>query len=363
MNGAASPEFLTGIDPAPAEGLIDCAEHLIGVRRYAEALPWLSRAIAIDSTHTRAQCLLALALLSLGEYPRALAAAQRALASDPEDEWPHRLRSIVLLETGKRHAALREAREAVRLGPDVPEALFTLVQAQLACGRTRDAQATATRLGVIAPELAMTHHALGQAAMRQKHWAVAEAHLRRALAISPESYETMNDMGLVLQAQGKAREAIDRFHDAVRTSPARSEARENLFGALRRFLRPGWAFPVGVVVGVAARALPSADASLPLAFAGVLAAYLLWRHHRLRTLPPPIVALSRYEGRWWRRRFPAETSRVIGSFVILLWALAAASAAMSGRTYHTGDWLLLTAPPIAATAAFALVWVRKRDGG
>jgi tetratricopeptide (TPR) repeat protein len=306
MNRAAAPESVIGIDPASPGGLIDRAEHLIGVRRYVEALPWLGRAIAVEPQNSRGHCLMALALRSLGEYPRALEAAQRALAANLEDEWPHRLRSIVLLEMGRRRVALQAARESVRLGPDVPEALFTLVQAQLACGKTRDAQATGARLAEIAPDRALTYQTLGYVAIRRRQWAAAEAHLRRALAIDPESYETMNDLGLVLQEQGKAREAIDRFHDALRTSPARREARENLFGALRRFLRPVWVIPAGVVLGAGAQAYPSAQALLPLIFAVVMLAYLYWRRQRLRTLPASIVALSRHERQWWRRRFPSR---------------------------------------------------------
>ncbi len=158
------------------------------------------------------------------------------------------------------------------------------------------------------------------------------------------------------------REAIDRFHDALRSSPTRSEARQNLFGALRRFLHPGWVIPTGVVMGAGARAFPAADAFLPLVFAPVLLAYLYWRRQRLRTLPPPIVAISRQERRRWRRRFPAETFRLIGSLTMLLWVIAVAIAVMRGRPYHTRDWVLLISPPIAATAALVLVWVRRRDG-
>lgn len=294
MRGAAAPES--------AGRLIDRAEHLIGVRRYAEALPWLSRAIAAEPKNARGHCLMALALFSIGEHPRALEAAARALAADPQLEWPHRLRTIILLETGARRAALQAAREAVRLGPAVPEALYTLVQAQLASGNARDAQTTALRLVEIAPDRAMSYRALGHVAIREKRWAAAEAHLRRAMAFDPEAYETLNDLGLVLQAQGKEREAIDRFHDALKANPARREARENLFGALRRFLHPGWVILVAFALAVGAMAFPAADAALPAVLAAVILAYLWWRRGRLRTLPPAIVALGRRRRQRWQRR-------------------------------------------------------------
>ncbi len=264
---------------------------------------------------------MALALIGLGEYAKAIAATERAAAADPQDEWPQRLRSIALLETGRRREALRAAREAVRLGPDVPAALFTLVQAQLSRGRTREAQITVARLAEVAPDRTMTFRALAHIAMRRKDWAEAEAHLRRALALDSESYEAMNDLGLVLQKGGKTREAIDRLHDAVKVSPARSEAHENLDAALSRFLRPGWIVPAAVIAGAAARLVPGAEASLPLVVALVMVAYLWWRRRRLRALPPPIIAISRLEREWGRHRVPLETTRLIASFTALLWRL------------------------------------------
>jgi len=202
--------------------------------------------------------------------------------------------------TGGRQAALRAACEAARLGPDVPAALFTLAQAQLSCGKIRDAEATAARLTEVAPYRTMTFRVLAHIAMRRRDWATAETHLRRALALDSESYEAMNDLGLVLQEGGKTREAIDRLHDAVKVSPARSEAHENLRAALRRFLRPRWIVPVALLAGASAGAVPEAEASLSLALALVMVAYLWWRRRRLQALPASIIALSRLERERWR---------------------------------------------------------------
>ncbi len=360
-----------GGDPAPSfaatpdapGAAIERAEQLIGIRRYTEALPWLGRAIAAAPESARAHCLMALALIGLGDYAKAIEATARAAAADPHDEWPQRLRSIALLETGRRWAALHSARESVRLGPDVPAALFTLVQAQLSCGKLRDAQVTGARLAEIAPERTMTFRALAHIAMRRKDWAEAEANLRRALALDSESYEAMNDLGLVLHERGRAREAIDRLHAAVKVSPARSEAQENLHAALRRFLRPGWIVPAAAIAGAAARAVPRAEASLPLVSGLVMAAYLWWRSRRLRALPAPVIAISRLERERWRHRFPLETMRLIASFTALLWALATASAVMNRHRYDARDWVLLVSSPAVATVVLLLVWLRNRRAG
>lgn len=300
MSGAATPEARTGTNPESAQGLIDRAEHLIGVRRHAEALPWLGRALAADPENARAHCFMALAFLSIGDHTKALGAAERAVAADPEDEWPHRLLSIALHEHGRRRAALQAAREAVRLGPDVPEALFTLVQALLACRRRLEAAATAQHLTTVAPGEVLTHRALGDIAMARRDWGGAEMHFRRAVARDPDSYVALNNLGLVLHHLGRDREAIERFHEAARANPAAREARGNLIRAVRRFLRPSLPLlAAGVVIG----ALAGATSFQPLLFGfmlvGWVAGYLVWRKRRLRWLPPGAAAVYAH-ARVWR---------------------------------------------------------------
>src|SRR5262249_1240164 len=148
-----------------------------------------------------------------------------------------------------------------------------------------------------------------------------------------------------------------------RVNPVRSEAHENLNAALRRFLRPGWIVPVALVAGGAARALPGAEASLPLVFALVMAAYLVWRRRRLRTLPAPILSISKLEREWWRQRFLLETTRLVASCTALLWAVAVASAVMNGHRYDGRDWALLVSSPVVATAILVLFWLRSRRAG
>lgn len=299
MSGAATPEARIGTDPESAQGLIDRAEHLIGVRRYTEALPWLGRALAAEPENARAYCFMALAFLSLGDYTKAFAAAERAVAADPEDEWPHRLLSIALHENGKRRAALQAAREAVRLGPDVPEALFTLVRAQLACRRRLEAAATVQHLITVAPGEVLTHRALGDVAMARRDWRGAEMHFRRAVTRDPESYVALNNLGLVLHRLGRDREAIERFHEAARANPAAGEARGNLIGAVRRFQQPSIPLlAAGVVIGALARATSFQPVVFGLLLLGWVAGYLVWRKHRLQWLPPGAATVYAQAGVW-----------------------------------------------------------------
>jgi len=207
-------------------------------------------------------------------------------------------------ELGKHRAALQAAREAVRLGPDVPEALFTLVQAQLACRRRREAATTAHHLTAVAPGEVLTHRALGDVAMAGRDWGRAETHFRRAVARDPESFVALNNLGFVLHHLGRDREAIERFHEAARANPAAGEARENLIGAVRRFLQPGVPLlAAGVVIGALARATSFQPVVFGLMLAGWVAGYLIWRRRRLQRLPPGASAVYAHAGVWKRGPF------------------------------------------------------------
>ncbi|HET8998639.1 MAG TPA: hypothetical protein VFP86_03240, partial [bacterium] len=83
-------------------------------------------------------------------------------------------------------------------------------------------------------------------------------------------------------------------------NPAAREARGNLIGAVRRFLRPNLPLlAAGVVIG----ALAGATSFQPLLFGfmlvGWVAGYLVWRKRRLGWLPPGAAAVYAH-ARVWR---------------------------------------------------------------
>lgn len=353
----------------PADGAIQHAENLIAIRRYADALPWIGRAIAADADSARPHCLLALALLHLGQYRRALKAAETAVVRDPESEWPHRLRSFCFRGLGKKRQALDAAQEAARLGPEVPEALYALVLALLGCNQTQAAMATAGRLAAIAPDRVFSHEALGYVALALRQWKTAEEHFRRALALDPQDVEVVNALGVALQRQGKHLEALERFHDAVRLNPRGDSVKENLQAALGWYLRP---LILLVVLGALAWVWGRLDArgsSLApvalLAIAAVTAGWLLWRRARIRALPEHLALLVRFERRW--APFPTEPDRVIVIGAILAVATLGAAlvsiAIQLAARDRTG--LFVLAPFVALYAALAIVvlaWARKKLG-
>jgi tetratricopeptide (TPR) repeat protein len=355
---------------ASSEGRVRHAENLIAIRRYADALPWIARAIAADPDSAWPYCLLARALIPLGQYRRALKAAETAVLCDPENEWPHRLRSACLRGLGKKSQALEAAQEAARLGPHVPEALYSLVCAQLDSNQTRAARATAERLGTIAADTIFAHKALGLAALTARQWSSAERHFRRALAIDPQDVEVLIWLGGTLRQQGRHLEALERMHDAARLEPAVDSVRLHLQAAL------GWYLgsiallivlaPLFLAWGIMdARRSPLAPVAL-LVMAVVAAGGLLWRRARIRALPEHLALLVRHQRMW----APLPTGREIAMVMVVILAVATLGAVLVGIALQlaSADRTVFSVFVVSAVVVYVpivvvvLVWARRRLG-
>jgi tetratricopeptide (TPR) repeat protein len=70
---------------------------------------------------------------------------------------------------------------------------------------------------------------MGRSLLQIRRFADAEAHFRRALELDPNNAISHNNLGLALQRQGRAVEAVHAFDAAARIDPASDLARTNLF--------------------------------------------------------------------------------------------------------------------------------------
>ena len=72
------------------------------------------------------------------------------------------------------------------------------------------------------PDLAEAHSRQAMSLMFDEHdWKAAEEEARRAVKLSPKSYDSLTAMGLVLMATGRAAEAVEQFEAARADDPLR----------------------------------------------------------------------------------------------------------------------------------------------
>ena len=128
--------------------------------------------------------------------------------------------------------ALALARRGLALGPNQPEALYTLGLALVAKGDFEEGVAKLRRVAELRPDSAAVHASLGRALMRVGDFHAAIAHLSTAQARDPSLHQAQLALGMALLSEG-------RFSDGWRHYEARLLHREHI-ARIRLFSKPRW---------------------------------------------------------------------------------------------------------------------------
>jgi Flp pilus assembly protein TadD/mono/diheme cytochrome c family protein len=149
----------------------------------------------------------------------------------------HRGLGLAYLRAGQIDDAVSHLREAARLGgasaDDTAIVHYSLGNAEAARGNRREAIAEFERAIEVRPRFAEAYNNLGVMLQSEGRLDAATELYRQALSIKPAYAEAHNNLGVMLQAQGKLDEAIAHFREAVRLNPSYALAQENLTAALR----------------------------------------------------------------------------------------------------------------------------------
>ncbi|MGJ4943025.1 tetratricopeptide repeat protein [Bradyrhizobium sp. HKCCYLS1011] len=206
------------------------ALHILGVSivhggRFAEGLPWLERAVALDPGSAEAQSNLGFALLNLARYDEARAHLQKAIVLQPNFPTAQRNLADTLLHLKLPEPALAAFIRAIQLKPDDADAWSNRAVAELMLGRWDAATASSERALALRPGHVEALINNGQAQLELRHFAIAEAAFNAALAIQPNRAE-------LLAHRGRLYLLMDRR--------AQSEADYDAALALDRTLIAGW---------------------------------------------------------------------------------------------------------------------------
>lgn len=214
------------------------ADALIRVRRYQAAAERAREASVLVPLDPRPFCEWSRALYGEGRLSEAAQMADEAIRLAPESAVGFRLRGTALSTLARQSSAadrarlgreaVASAREAVRLAPWDPNAHIGLAQALPLTGQLRQADDAAQQAIRLAPNSAATWVAASLVALGTKNWNAAITASRRALAIEPDNYAALNNLGVALRAAGKRREGTELLARAARADPDAPTARRNL---------------------------------------------------------------------------------------------------------------------------------------
>ena len=151
----------------------------------------------------------------------AVGALKEAVGVDPNVASYRDTLGLVYLELGRPDLAIEQLRKAVELDPKLADAHFHLGTAYAESSRWEDAVASYRRalslptLGI--PDL--VHQNLGLALYHLKRYPEAESSLRFAISLDPKLQAGYYNLGLVLMAENRAREARAAFCQARELAP------------------------------------------------------------------------------------------------------------------------------------------------
>jgi tetratricopeptide (TPR) repeat protein len=156
-------------------------------RRPSEAVPWLTRSLALRPNFAATHYHLGTALEAMGDSGAALAAYHRAIALNPRDATAHARVAALLVAKGARgEAAEAYDRAAAAAGDSISGQLFR-VNALIARDQTDEAEERVRRLIERNPTSAAAHRLLGTLLGEAGHFDEAVKHVERSIALEPQS--------------------------------------------------------------------------------------------------------------------------------------------------------------------------------
>jgi tetratricopeptide (TPR) repeat protein len=316
--------------------LLAAADALLAVKRYTEAAGRAQAAISLAPRDPRPYCELSRALHGEGRYAEAVEKADEAIRLAPDQPRGFllrsmALRSIALEKKGPQRAAVgleavSAARDIVRLAPWDPSGFIALGQSLPLTGAIHEAN-TAIQVAIrLAPDSASTWAAASRVALAAKNWDAAIEAGRRSLAIEPNNYAALNNLGVALRSSGKGREGTEVLARAARLQPDSPTARRNLSRAGLNVIRVavlialipiGFLTHVGlglyVVFAVGSNFLLMKNPSLVLRLErwGTPIALFFSRHTRRRASPSGLPPVQDYVLPWSAIKGPRDKSKSV----------------------------------------------------
>ncbi|HXT68201.1 MAG TPA: tetratricopeptide repeat protein [Vicinamibacterales bacterium] len=165
--------------------------------RYADALPQLEAALAMDPRNAITESQLGGAYLALGRLQEAVPHFERSARLAPRDERAQINLADALRQSGKLAAAEAAYRRAVAINGDSLEAHAKLADLLAAAGRLKDALPHLRRLVELRPNSADPHSDLGGALLVLGQRDEAAQHIRRALDLDPNHAGAKQNLALL----------------------------------------------------------------------------------------------------------------------------------------------------------------------
>ncbi len=216
----------------PAQRYSILLDRLLGGNQWDRAAQVARDWLAEDPASVAAHRAMAQALVNLEKYDAVAGHVERVLAGSPQDGFAHRLASIACFAKKDSAGADDHIQQAIALQPQVAMHWYHLAWMRYQHGAHEAAARYGQRALALAPQSADTINLL--ALCQRTDGRTRLAQYERALALDPENAMVHNNVGSYhLYAERNPRRALESFRQSLRLDPANPTAQKNLFAALR----------------------------------------------------------------------------------------------------------------------------------
>ncbi|UOQ67092.1 tetratricopeptide repeat protein [Hymenobacter volaticus] len=217
----------------------EAVQQLLAVRRPAQAEQLVRRRLATYPQDAYAHVLLAFTLLRQQRETEAIDAAENALSFNPAESEAYYLLALALARKGKVEAAQNAIRQALRLNS--VSSKYLGIQAWLlnALNRSSEAQAAAEAGLSYDPTHVECLTQLANALRNQQQWSLLQACLRQLVKAHPQLPLAHKLLGEEALRQEHFAEAQAHFEAVLRLAPDEADAHKGLTRALRYQFGPG----------------------------------------------------------------------------------------------------------------------------
>jgi putative PEP-CTERM system TPR-repeat lipoprotein len=236
-----------------------------------EARKRIEQVLAKNRTSVEAMSALAQITGNRGQFVDSLEMAREA---DPKALVPRLVLARAYLARHLGARALAVAREAVAIGPDRPEALEILGDAQRSTGSKGEALSTFRKLATLAPQSARAQSRLAEVQAAMRDWTGSESAYKKALALEPHDMDAMAGLARLYASTERFSEAAAlaaRLKELYPGSPAGATLSGDVLMAQRHYADAAKvyeaafaAMPSGALLIRRCQALVSAGGKAPL---------------------------------------------------------------------------------------------------
>jgi tetratricopeptide (TPR) repeat protein len=151
-----------------------------------------------------------------GALVLSLGAADAALAMNHDLADAHNARGFVMQQTGDRQSAMREMKTALALDPGNTQTLIWQAQAYTDLNQWQAAEAGFRRAMQLRPNYWLARNELGALLQMQGRYTEALSEFRAASLVNPRNALALLNMGCIYLLLGRAREASDRLQQSMK---------------------------------------------------------------------------------------------------------------------------------------------------